>query len=99
MERNFQDILERFIELGGTAENICLRKGELGRGIFPFDSLCRSKIVTPKNLLIVSSDICISRDEIYVKGSSQFSPKEKDFIELNYNYAWNGGGKVPLQNS
>jgi hypothetical protein len=89
---NFQDILERFIELGGTAENICLRKGELGRGIFPLDSLRRSKIFTPKNLLIDRSDVCISRDEIYVKGSSRFSSKEKNFIELYYNYAWNGGG-------
>ena len=89
---NFQDILDRFIELGGTAENICLRKGELGRGIFPLDSLRRSKIFTPKNLLIDRSDVCISRDEIHVKGSSRFSSKEKNFIELYYNYAWNGGG-------
>ena len=92
MENDFQNLLEQFIELGGTAENICLRKGELGRGIFPLDSLRRAKIVAPKNLLIDRGDVCIIRDEIYIKDSSRFSSKEKNFIETNYNYAWNGGG-------
>ena len=92
MENNFQNLLEQFIELGGTAENICLRKGELGRGIFPLNSLRRAKIITPKNLLIDRGDVCVSRDEIYVKDSSRFSSKEKKFIETNYNYAWKGGG-------
>ena len=89
---NFQDILERFIELGGTAENICLRKGELGRGIFPIDSFRTAKIMTPKNLLVDREDVCISRDEIYINDSSGLSPKEKNFIEHTYNYSWSGGG-------
>ena len=92
MENDFQNLLEQFIELGGTAENICLRKGELGRGIFPLNSLRRAKIITPKNLLIDRGDVCVSSDEIYVKDSSRFSSKEKKFIETSYNYAWKDGG-------
>ena len=52
MEADFLDLLERFTELGGTAENICIRQGELGRGVFPVDPSRRAKIATPKNLLI-----------------------------------------------
>lgn len=94
MTAGFQDLLGRFTALGGIAENICQREGEYGRGIFPVDSSRRAKIMTPKNLLIDRDDVCISRDEIYVKDSSQFSSKDKNFIELNYNYAWRDGGNV-----
>ena len=94
MDGEFQYILERFNALGGIAENICVRRGELGRGIFSVDSSCSAKIATPKNLLISSSRIGIFNDEVYIKDASEFSTKEKDFIELNYNQAWNGGGNV-----
>ena len=99
MKSEFQNLLEMFIELGGTAENVCVRKGDLGRGIFPLDSLRRSKIATPKNLLIDRSDICIQHDEIYVKDSSRFSSKERKFIETNYNLAWEMTGIHALTNS
>ena len=92
MENDFRYLLEQFVELGGAAENICLRKGELGRGIFPLDSLRRAKIFSPKNLFIDRDDVCISRDEIYVKDSGRFSSKQKKFIETYYNYTWKGGG-------
>lgn len=97
MESNFQNLLELFIELGGIAENICLREGGLGRGIFPLDSLKRAKIVTPKSLLIDRGDVCVSCDEIYIKDSGRFSSKEKNFVELNYNYAWNGGNSCSAE--
>ena len=63
MDNDFQDLVEHFISLGGVAENICLRDGALGRGIFPVDSLWRAKIVTPKNLLIDRNHIGIRHDE------------------------------------
>ena len=89
---NFQNLLELFVELGGIAENICIKEGELGRGIFPIDSFRTAKIMTPKNLLVDREDVCISRDEIYINDSSGLSPKEKNFIEHTYNYSWSGGG-------
>ena len=82
MENDFRYLLEQFVELGGTAENICLRKGELGRGIFPLDSLRRAKIFSPKDLFIDRDDVCISRDEIYVKDSGRFSSKQKNSSKL-----------------
>ncbi|KZR77213.1 hypothetical protein [Prochlorococcus marinus] len=94
MEINFQNLVEIFVELGGIAENICLRKGELGRGIFPVDTSRRTKIMTPKSLLINLNQVGICHDEIYIKDASQFSAKEKNFLEFNYNHAWSGGGNI-----
>ena len=92
MDNNFQSLIEQFVSLGGLAENIRLGKGKLGRGIFPIDSSRRSKIITPANLLINRNQIGIHHGEIYVKNSSEFSSKERSFVELNYNYAWKDGG-------
>lgn len=94
MEGGFQNLLEDFVELGGIARNICLREGELGRGIFPLDTSCRAKIMTPVNLLISRSKLGVRRGEIYLTDASELSSKEKKFIELNYNYAWEGGGSA-----
>ena len=93
MDSDFQNLLELFIELGGIAENICLRQGELGRGIFPENPLNRSRIITPRKLLVDCNDFYMSHDKIYIKQSNQLSPKEKSFVEMNYNYAWSGSGK------
>ena len=46
-----QDLLDQFIELGEWRK-ILSKVGENGRGVFPIDSLKRSKIMTPENLLI-----------------------------------------------
>ena len=94
MDCGFHGLVENFVSLGGVAENICLRKGGLGRGVFPVDPSRRAKIVTPKKLLIDCNNICICNDEICVKDGCQLSPREKKFIELNYNFAWKDGGNV-----
>ena len=94
LDNDFQSLIEHFVSLGGVAENIRLSTGELGRGIFPIDPSRRAKIMTPTNLLISRNQVGIRHDEIYVKDSSQLSSKEKKFIELNYNHAWNGGGSI-----
>ena len=87
MDKDFQALVEQFISL------ICLKQGKFGRGIFPKDSFVGQRF-HPKNLLIDRNPMCISQNEIYVKNSSQLLTKDKHFIELNYNYAWKGGGNV-----
>ena len=94
MNNDFQDLVDSFISLGGVAENICLRDGALGRGIFPVDPLRRVKIVTPKSLLIDRNHIGICHGEIRLIDANKFTLKEKEFIELNYNFAWKGCGSA-----
>ena len=92
MDREFQNLLELYVDLGGVAENICVKEGDLGRGIFPLDPLCASRIMTPRNLLVDRRSIYVSHGEICVKDQGSLSPREKKFLELNYNYAWKGAG-------
>jgi len=46
----WHDMLTVFRALGGTADNICLRHGERGRGIFPVDPGRPIAIHIPENL-------------------------------------------------
>ena len=93
MDREFQNLLELYAGLGGVAENICLKEGDLGRGIFPLDPLYASRIMTPRNLLVDRRCIYVSHGEIYIKDQGSLSSREKKFLELNYNYAWEGAGR------
>ena len=86
------DLLTRFAELGGVAQNVCQREGEFGRGIFPIDYTTRARIMTPKNLLLDHDKLILHDNEIVVADNVSCSAAEKKFIELNYNYAWGNEG-------
>lgn len=93
-DKDWKDLCRRFEELGGIAQNICQRKGEFGRGIFPINPLLRAKIMTPKNLLIKSDNVGIREGEIVIKDGSSFSADEKKFLEMYYNdYSWGDNGR------
>lgn len=51
----FSEILEKFRALGGVADNVELRNGQYGRGIFPIKPHLPIKIITPTNLLVSPS--------------------------------------------
>ena len=67
----WHDMLTVFRALGGTADNICLRHGERGRGIFPVDPGRPIAIHIPENLLIKLSDIR------FVDGKFRMKPETK----------------------
>ena len=88
-------LINKFRKLGGIAENICQRKGEKGRGIFPVDEELKSKIFTPSNLIIKKSDIFLDDDKVRIKEEkSEYNTETRDFF--NYyqdNFSWGGGGR------
>ena len=93
MDKSWTDLLERFAELGGTAENIYQREGELGRGIFPIDPYRRAQIMAPKNLFLKRNNISLCNGKIVVKDGSSYSAKEKTFLEMYYNeHSWGNNG-------
>ena len=55
METNFKYLIELYMQLGGIAENVCIREGCLGRGVFPVDSCRRTKIATKKTFLLAAA--------------------------------------------
>ena len=48
----WEDMLEEFRVLGDTADNVCLKEGRYGRGLFPVDPSKRVKIHIPDSLLV-----------------------------------------------
>ena len=52
----WNELLEEFRALGGTAENIRLGQGEFGRGLFPIEQGKPVAIHIPDNLLVPVSD-------------------------------------------
>ena len=93
VDKDWNDLCSCFEELGGVAQNICQRKGEFGRGIFPIDPSRRAKIMTPKNLLIKSENLGIREGKIVIKDGFSYSADEKKFLEMYYNdYSWGDNG-------
>ncbi len=85
---NWNDLLIEFRELGGVAENICLRNGEYGRGVFPIEEKKQSLILVPESLLIETKDVFLENGEIRIKESVH---KTKKIIDFFYNYQRNFG--------
>jgi len=79
----WDDMLTVFRALGGTADNICLRKGERGRGIFPIDPAKPIAIRIPENLLIKLSDVRFVDGKFRMSPETKATPGEIAFFE-NY---------------
>ena len=93
MKTYLQEFLDQFIALGGVAENIFVREGENGRGVFPSDSSKSSKIMTPRNLLVNTDNLEIRNGEIMLRDKSLNSLDEINFLENYYNeYSWGNNG-------
>ena len=93
MNTDLQDLLGRFTDLGGVAENICQRVGEHGRGVFPVDSSRRAKIMTPKNLLVSAANLCLDGKKVVIKDGSGYTAEELAFLEMYWNdYSWGNSG-------
>ena len=57
MSENWDFLLSEFRRLGGIADNVIQKKGELGRGIFSIDPCKKARIFTPVKLLVKKEDI------------------------------------------
>jgi len=94
----WHDMLTVFRALGGTADNICLRHGERGRGIFPVDPGRPIAIHIPENLLIKLSDIRFVDGKFRMKPETKATPAEIAFFEhYENNFSWEGGGRTETE--
>ena len=90
----FTEILEEFRALGGIAENIELRNGIYGRGIFPIHPNKPIKIFTPTHLLVSPNWLKLDRDNhIIINSKLGLDPAFIDFYE-NYQqfFGWSNVG-------
>lgn len=90
----FTEILEKFRVLGGVAENIELRHGSYGRGIFPINPNQPIKIIVPTHLLVSPNWLKLDSDNhIRLKPKLGLDPAFIDFYE-NYQqfFGWSNVG-------
>ncbi len=94
----FEEILEKFRALGGVADNVELRIGQHGRGIFPIKSNLPIKIITPTHLLISPSWLKLDRENhIRINPKLVLDPDFVDFYETyQKHFGWSNGGLESL---
>lgn len=91
-DRAFQEMLDEFRALGGTADNIRLGTGALGRGLFPIDPARPISIHVPENLLIDTADANFDNGLFRLGPNSSAAARERAFLEAYENrFSWVGG--------
>jgi len=91
---NFSEILRKFEDLGGIANNIELREGEFGRGLFSKNPQLPVKIRVPTHLLLSPSFISLNdKNQIQIKQKSTLDPIFISFYESYHNFfGWGNCG-------
>jgi len=92
VSRRWDEMLDEFRALGGVADNICLKEGRFGRGLFPGDSSKPIKVHIPESLLIDANHLEFENYDLRVGPSSPAGAREKAFLE-NYEreFSWGVG--------
>jgi hypothetical protein len=89
----WNDLLEEFRALGGTAENIRLGHGELGRGLFPVEPGKPVAIHIPDNLLVPVGDWVSEGGAPRVGPNAKTGEREKVWLNrYQEEFGWGGGG-------
>ncbi len=90
--------VKSFRQLGGIAENIELREGQFGRGVFTKKPDQKPTIMTPKNVLIKRKNVELDKGKIAIKSDPNTSNTAKEFAEYYYNQlSWGNGGNADSQ--
>lgn len=78
----FTELLEKFRALGGVVDNVELRNGQYGRGIFPINPNLPIKIITPTHLLVSPNWLKLDRENhIRINPKLGLDPAFVDFYE------------------
>ena len=90
----WDEMVEDFRSLGGIADNVSLKTGPNGRGLFAIDPTLPVTIHVPENLLIRSADVAFEGGKFRVKIKQRGRESEEAFIEKFENeFSWGGGGR------
>ena len=94
MEETWDFLLYEFRRLGGIADNVCLKEGEYGRGIFSFNPSVKARIFTPSKLLIKKDDIYLEDNKLRIKKDKEYNQEIRNFFNFYQdNFSWGSGGK------
>lgn len=89
----WDELLDEFRALGGTADNIRLGQGEYGRGLFPIDPAVPIAIHIPDTLLVAMDDMVMENGAPCVGPNARVSERAKVWLDrYQREFAWGGGG-------
>lgn len=88
----WEEMLAEFRALGGTADNICLKEGRYGRGLFPKEPSEAVKIRIPDSLLLDHKYVEFHEGAFRVAAGAPIGARERAFLE-NYEreFSWSVG--------
>ena len=90
----WSELLEEFRRLGGTVENVCMRRGAHGRGLFALDPARPVQLHTPPNLLLPVEDAAFKDGRFHISPSAKMGSAEKIWLEHYMNeFSWGRGGR------
>jgi hypothetical protein len=85
-------LLAEFRALGGRAENVTLRHGVRGRGVFPIDSTKPAWLKVPANLLVRCEDTELRDGQLVAKESAIIGERERAFFNsYQRDFSWGAG--------
>lgn len=89
----WDELLDEFRALGGTADNIRLGQGEYGRGLFPIDPARPVAIRVPDNLLLAVDEMIFANGAPRAGPNAKTGEREKAWLDrYQSEFAWGGGG-------
>ena len=84
-----EDMLAEFRALGGIAENLCLKNGAFGRGLFPLEPSKPYKLHIPASLLININHAEFENDVFRVGPKAQIGERARSFLEgYERDFSW-----------
>tara|TARA_Y100000589_G_C27137497_1_gene623178 strand:- start:529 stop:1530 length:1002 start_codon:yes stop_codon:yes gene_type:complete len=93
-KKDWNKLLNKFINLGGIAFNISHKIGKYGWGIFPENPNLKMKIITPSSIMVNKKDVFLDSGKLRIKDSANYSKELKDFFNFYQDYfSWCNGGK------
>ncbi len=97
MSGAWDELLEEFRNLGGTAQNVRLGEGALGRGLFAIDPGVPVRVEVPGSLLVDAQSVVFENGALKLAGGASIGARERKFIEdYHAHLSWGGGGRAEI---
>ena len=97
MSSLWHEMLAEFRALGGVADNICLKQGAYGRGLFPIDPTKPIRVRIPESLLLNDKFIRIENGAFRIAEDADIGAREKRFLEqYERDFSWGVGHQETL---